>query len=73
MLFMQIDSCHVSTLQYEFILEFQSYIFSSKDDLKMYSSQLYACVVCHHPDKELLCEAVEEFSGKITHKVTTLI
>lgn len=30
----------------------KNYIFSSKDDLKDYASQLYALIICNQPDKD---------------------
>ncbi|XP_021353886.1 proteasome-associated protein ECM29 homolog [Mizuhopecten yessoensis] len=44
------------------------YIFSSKDDLKTYASQLHATVLCNQPDKSKIHEVVMELSDKISSK-----
>ncbi|XP_033738890.1 proteasome adapter and scaffold protein ECM29-like [Pecten maximus] len=44
------------------------YIFSSKDDLKTYASQLHATVLCHQPDKTKINDAITELSDKVSSK-----
>lgn len=44
------------------------YIFSSKDDLKTYASQLHATVLCHQPDKTKINDAITELCDKVSSK-----
>ncbi|XP_060085987.1 proteasome adapter and scaffold protein ECM29-like [Ylistrum balloti] len=44
------------------------YIFSSKDELKTYASQLHATVLCHQADKTKISDAILELSDKISSK-----
>lgn len=44
------------------------YIFSSKDDLKTFASQLHAIVLCHQPDNSKIHDAITELHNKISSK-----
>lgn len=49
-------------------LLFQSYVFSSREDLKSYASQLLAIVTCCQPEADVL-ETLTDFLSKMSDKV----
>ena len=49
---------------------FQGYIFSSKDDLKDYASQMYALIICNQTDKQQIIDSLEDFIKKLNDKVS---
>lgn len=52
-------------------LLFQSYVFSSREDLKSYASQLLAIVTCCQPETDVL-ETFTDFLSKMSDKVSQL-
>lgn len=52
-------------------LLFQSYVFSSREDLKSYASQLLAIVTCCQPETDVL-ETLTDFLSKMSDKVSQL-
>lgn len=49
-------------------LLFQSYVFSSREDLKSYASQLLAIVTCCQPEADVL-DTLTDFLSKMSDKV----
>ena len=59
------DTC---TCTLDFSILFQSYVFSSREDLKSYASQLLAIVTCCQAEADVL-DTLQDFLSKMTDKV----
>ena len=49
---------------------FQGFMFSSKEDMRMYSAELFAVVMSGHADEDKCAQVVKELTRNVKEKVT---
>ena len=70
-MFLELLSCEFLLFKIHILdlfVMFQSYVFSSREDLKSYASQLLAIVTCCQAEADVL-DTLQDFLSKMTDKV----